>query len=40
MQPAAPLAPARHREVHRAETRGAALEIALTVFDSVFKLAF
>jgi len=34
------LAPAGHREVYRAETRGAAFETALTVFDGLLELAF
>jgi len=37
---AAPLRPAGHREVHRGETRGTALETALAVFDGLLELAF
>jgi hypothetical protein len=34
------LPPARHGEVHGGETRSAALETALTVFDRLLELAF
>src|SRR2546425_5643264 len=38
VQPAAPLAPARHGEIDIGETRRAALELTLTRFDSALEL--